>query len=324
MAIIGLTHNENGKLENKSVKYKGKISTGWGPNEGPNKANHPIQAGHFIAMVEQTVNQRVGNKVVPVTKWSLNKEVQATIEKLPGNDKTPRILEVVCLYREPEDFWDSYLAMYNAEGLVCRGGGSGTEATRLEYDADGERSWIKMPCEFPTCEHYISGACKARGSMKIYPTADATPPNPYRFDTSSINTINNIESALDDIWQLVRTAHAVKEMEAEHQLPFDGMFGMKFYLVLKKKKSGGRDVFVTELMASKDFKDNIMKVISRAITKKSEVQALEGESGTLSLLDAAATTLMKEEAEPAEAIEMKEPDETDVAATSALLGDDED
>ena len=57
--IFGLTHTEDGELDNKVTKYRGKISTGFGPKEGPNKENHPVAAGYFMAMNEVTKNKRI-------------------------------------------------------------------------------------------------------------------------------------------------------------------------------------------------------------------------------------------------------------------------
>jgi len=294
MAIIGLTHGTDGKLENKVVKYRGKISTGWGPHEGPNTRNSPAAAGQFIAMREATVNERVGGKVLTMTKWVENKEIQDLLKKMSGSE-TPRLLEFVCLYKSPEDMWESKLSYFNSDGLVCSGNGIGTEAKVLTYSPDGDRIWKARPCGFTECPDYIGGKCKPSGVMKIYPSVDSTPPNPYKFETHSIITISNIESSLEDIWNLLRMAHAVKELEAGHALPFDGMFGLKMYLAHRKTKSGGKDVYVTDLIASKEFRDNIMKVISRAIDKKTQDSALVGADGSFSLLDTAASVMIQEE-----------------------------
>jgi hypothetical protein len=93
------------------------------------------------------------------------------------------------------------------------------------------------------------------------------------------------------------------------------MFGLKMYLVHKKIKSGGKDVFVTELLASKEFREDIMKVISRAITRKDDARALEGEAGAMSLLDIAASTLVDEQA----AIEVKSVDDEAKEAIDAAM-----
>ena len=308
MAIIGLTHNEEGAIEDKVIKYRGKISSGWGPKEGDNKENYPVAAGKFLIMREDTVNKRIGSKTVPVTKWVLNTATQAELEKVAGS-KTPRSLETVCLVKDPRDLWSSFLAMYSGGGLACRSGGLGTTAKYLEFDGNGERKWKERTCTFDKCPFYIAGDCKARGEMRIYPTVDATPPNPYKFTTSSLNTIRNIESSLEDIWNLIKTAHVVKETEAGKQLGFDGMFGLKLYLNHKKTRSGGRDVFVTEIVTSKQFRDNIMSIINREITRKVNTEAIEGANvDTDSLLDHAATVMIEAESIEIEAeeVEVKE------------------
>ena len=315
MAIIGLTHGEDGRIVDKVIKYRGKISTGWGPKEGPNKDNFPKQAGKFVFMKEETISRKAGDKVLISNKWSENKAVQKMLEEA-SKSKDPRTLETICLVKNPGDLWESFLAKYNHEGLECRGGGIGTDAKYLTYNDDGEREWKTKPCTFESCPDYISGACKARGVMNVYPTVDAVPPNPYKFTTSSINTIRNIESSLDDIWNLLQTAHAVKESEAGRQLGFDGMFGLKIQLVLKKKKSGGRDVFVTEIVTSKKFRDSIMSIINREIGRKSEVAAIEGGANVSLLENAAAVMIEHEEIEVS-------PAKAALAAASEALAEDE-
>ncbi len=317
MAIVGLTHNEDGVMESKVVKFRGKISTGWGPMEGPNNKNYPCAAGYFIAMKEETINQRVGTKTVPITKWVENKKVQEALN-VSANSPSPRQLELVCLYKSPEDFWDSFMAKYsNGEGLMCRSNGLGTEAKYLAFDANGDRMWKKKMCEFDKCADCISGECKPMGVLKLYPTADATPPNPYKMETRSINTIRNIESSLEDIWNLIRLAHATKEKEAGCTLPFDGMFGLKLFLNHKKTKSGGRDIFVTELLSSMKFRESIMKVISRAVEHNTENIGLEGNEQQQSLLDTAAALMIDNE-QPAE----DSSDEVEVQGVEVVSAED--
>lgn len=306
MAIKGLTHDADGVMLDKVVKYRGKISTGWGPKEGPNKNNYPVAAGKFIFMKEEAVNKRIGDKTISTNKWVENKAVQSELVKLAG--KNPMAINTVCLVKHPNELWESYLAMYDGSGLVCRGNGPGTEAKFLTFDDAGDRKWETKPCTYTECPDHISGACKARGVMKVYPDVDATPPNPYKITTSSIGSIKNIESSLDDIWNLILAARAVKEMEAGHSLEFDGMFGLRLQILLRKRKSGGNDVYIMEIVTSKKFRDNIMAIINRQIDRKASVAALEGDS-TQSLLEAATSVMIEDQS-----IEVAEVEEVDEGA----------
>ena len=244
--IKGLTHDEESGSLNKVTKYKGKISAGFAPGEGPNQSNHPVPAGFFRMLKEQTRTERVGSsqKMITVKDWVLNEDVQNVLEKTVNSD-VPRRVEIVCLYRAPEDMWESSLAMYSrTDGLICKSHGKGTNARHLELGPNAERKRIDREfdgvtgCPYRDCPDFQSGKCKAIGLLKCFPVVDLAP-NPYRFETRSINTIIGLESAFQDMWTLLRSAHVIKQREANKELSFDGFFGMKLYLIHRKIKSGG-------------------------------------------------------------------------------------
>jgi hypothetical protein len=81
-------------------------------------------------------------------------------------------------------------------------------------------------------------------------------------------------------------------MEEKKQLPFDGFFGAKLLLVHRKVKSGGREVFITDLYPSADFNASVMEPLKRALEKKSQMAVLAGASGNMGLLDMAANNLL--------------------------------
>lgn len=299
--IKGLTHDEDGKLH-IITKYRGKISTGFAPGEGPNKGNYPVAAGFFRALKEQVTTDRVGasKKLITKKEWVLNDKVQEAIERaLPNPNKTPRRLEIVCLHKEPQDMWESSLAMYSStEGLLCKSHGLETTARYLKFGPNGERDWVdrefngKKGCLYKSCPDYQEGKCKVIGLMKCFPVVDMSA-NPYRFETRSINTIIGIESSLQDLSMLLHAAHAVKQMEAQRELPFDGFFGSKLYLVHKKIKSGGRDVFITDLMPTEEFVQSVMSPIKRGLAQKAKTSNLIGASGAMSILDIAGQRLLE-------------------------------
>ena len=127
--------------------------------------------------------------------------------------------------------------------------------------------------------------------MKIFPTVDLST-MPYRFETRSINTVIGIESSLNDLWTLLNAAHAIKQMEAGSTLPFDGFFGAKLFLIHRKIKSGGREVFITDLFPTPDFNIMVMEPIKRGLEQKKNRALLAGAAGSMSLLNQAATNLI--------------------------------
>ena len=298
--IKGLTHDEDGTLH-KMTKYRGKVSTGFAPGEGPNNANYPVPAGFFRMMKEQVITERIGKsqKMIHRKVWSLNEKIQEKIEQaLPNPNKTPRRVEIVCLHKSPVDMWESSLAMYSgSEGLLCKSHGVGTTARYLKFGPNGERDWIdrefngKKGCLFRECQDFKDGNCKAIGLLKCYPTADMSA-NPYRFETRSINTIIGIESTLEDLGVLLHAAHSVKQMEAKKELPFDGFFGSKLYLVHKKIKSGGKDVFITDLMPTEEFTKSVMEPIKRGLAQKAANATMPGSNGYMSILERAGQKLL--------------------------------
>jgi hypothetical protein len=269
--IIGLTHNIEGLIPNMIIKYGGKISTGFMPNEPPNNNNYPKPAGYFRMLKEVTNTKRVGSGTVVTRDWILNKDIQDALEKSNNNNKTPRRIEIVCLYKSIDEMWDSSLSMFSSsDGLICKSHGNGTEAKYLTFDNGGNRKWIsrefdgKKGCLYKECPDFKSKACKQQGMFKCFPTVDLSP-NPYRFETRSINSIMGIESSLLQLYELLKVAYLVKKREASKEFPFDGFFGLKLFMVHKKIKSGGKDVFITEISPTPECISLIMDPIKRGI-----------------------------------------------------------
>lgn len=333
--ITGMTHNENGEPI-KIVKYKGKISTGYAPKEPPNTENHPVACGFFRMMKEIVKNQRIGTaqKIVAIKDWVINEEVQKKIEAACNNTPQPRRVEIYCLDPLPESQWESYLAKYSStDGLLCKSHGRGTVAKYLTISGD-KRKWEdrfadKGGCPFEDCPDFKDGKCKQMGLMKCYPTVDLSP-NPYRFETRSINTIIGFESSFLNLSTLSKAAHMVKQMEAGKQLAYDGIFGAKLFLVHRKIKSGGRDVFITDLMPTPEYVETIMEPIRRGLAAKSKLARLSGAAGSLSMLgeaseqmlEASQTALISDQVESAVPVSLD--DEKDIAVNFSADAGDED
>lgn len=322
MAIRGLTHNADGILH-QVVKYRGKISTGYAPKEPPNLENHPVACGYFRMLREITQTQQIGasQKEVVIKKWISFQQAQTALEKQNKDSKTPRIIEFVSLYHSPEEMWESCMAMFSSsDGLLCRSNGEGTVAKYLTFGPNRERIWVDRKfndvpgCAYKNCPDFASGKCHCFGVMKVFPTCDLST-MPYRLETRSVNTIIGIETSLNNMWMLLRAAHTIRQMEENKQLPFDGFFGAKLLLVHRKVKSGGKEVFITDLYPSNDFNISVMEPLKRALAKKSQMAVLAGASGNMGLLDMAANNLL---AAPQEVIT---PESVDDLPTALDLAD---
>ena len=298
--IKGLTHNEDGVV-NDIAKYRGKISAGYSPGEGSNNTNHPVASGFFRMLTEITRTKRVGieQKAHAVKEWVLNTNVQDALVKHNNGSETPRMLKIVSLYETVDEMWESSLAMYSqTDGLLCKSHGIGTVAKYLEFDSDENRKWVNrivdgfQGCPYQDCPDFKAGKCKAIGLLKCFPIIDLNP-NPYRFETRSVNTITGIESSLRRMWALLGAAHTVKEKEAGKSLKFEGMFGSEFMLVHRKVKSGGRDVFITDLKPTPNFTKLVMEPIKRGFLKKSANAYLPGADGEVNMLEQAGMVLIE-------------------------------
>ena len=329
--IIGVTHNEQGAL-NMVTKYKGKISTGYSPGEGPNKSAGPQAAGFFRMLKEVTTTQRIGAsaKEVVIKDWVLNEPIQKTLETLTKTTQ-PRFVEVVCLHKTVDEMWESSMGMYSqSDGLLCKSYGKGTNARHLIFNDKGEREWEDRMfggakgCPLDACPDYIAKKCRPMGLLKCFPVIDLNP-NPYRFETRSINTILGMESSLTSMWSLLQAAHAVKCVEAKTQLQFDGFFGCKLFLVHRKVKSGGRDVFITDLVPTPSFTQMVMEPIKRGLIMNQKAALSQGGSGSINLLNAASQKLLNEIPSNPEAagVEMDVADQQSVAVNFTSVDPEE-
>ena len=285
MPINGLTHNEDGII-NSVDKFKGKISTGWQPNEGPNKKNSPAACGFFRFMKQTTIQRVVNGRPTPFQEWAPDKDLQKKLVEANNGNEAPRILEFMCMHDTPEQMFECYMAKYSSkEGLMCKSYGAGTVPTQLTFDAKGERVWGprtfdgKAECPYNKCPDYICTpqSCKEMGVLKVFPIIDLSE-LPYRLETRSKNTIMSMEGSLRSIHRLSEVAwmaqveEAMKNLNMPREkvieiLPFKGLFGLKINLIHRKIKSGGNEVFITDLQLTEESSQSIMSVIRRSIEK---------------------------------------------------------
>jgi hypothetical protein len=279
--IKGLTHDQVTGVMNAVAKFKGKISTGYQPLEAPNKTNSPKASGFFRILKQVNATTTLNGVKTTIQKWALNDTIQKELVKLNKSSNEPRRIECMCFDPTPDQMWESYLGKFSSsEGLECKSHGEGTVPIELVYEGDKrvrkERLFDgKASCPYKNCPDYKKNACKEIGTMKAYPMVDLSI-NPYQFTTRSLNTISSIEYGLNTMYNAAAMAHKLRCIQTGNpNLKFDGLVGVKFTLVHRKIKSGGRDVFVTQIEHSDDFSSYIMKTIRQGIENKQTLM-LEG------------------------------------------------
>jgi len=278
-------------------------------------------------MLKEVVRQSratSGNATQTMLKdWLLNEAIQDLLIAANNGNLQPRKLQFISLYQSPDDMWESSLAMYGNDGLVCKSHGEGTEAKHLTFAADGSRIWSPRVfndtpgCIYRECPDFMAGKCKPIGLLKVHPIVDMEP-NPYRFETRSINTIIGVESQLHDLFALSRASHAVKAQEQGNRIPFEGLFGAKLEMRHRKMTSGGREVFITDIVPSKEFAESLMVPIRRGI-ERNNVAALSENGITTSMLENSSQALLESTEEEAGAIDaLDTPVSMDVADEQAI------
>jgi len=329
--IKGLTHDVETGVPNKITKFKGKISTGWQPNEGPNKRNAPLASGYFRVMKEVVSTIRLaGNKTQQVKKWVQNDEVQNELIKACNDSKTPRKIEFMCLHKTPAEMWEPYLGKFSqTEGLMCKSNGQGTIPIQLEYEGENR---VRKPrlfdgkaeCPYKECPDYKERVCKEVAHLKLFPLVDMST-NPYQLTTRSINTIMAISSALDDMYNLSRAAWKIQCQEQGKMLPFDGLFGVKMSLVHRKIKSGGREVYITQIEPSAEFSASVMAVVQRGIAKKQHAALTASDTSMVDVDMLADTTSSADDAPIAGALpDLSDDEQKNVATEFAADADSKD
>ena len=279
--INGLTA-ENGVAKTTKIQFKGKISTGFAPGEGPNKDNYPVAAGHFRFLKSTMEKKRLGSgaskRIVERKVWKENEEIQAKLREVTKQE-APTYIKCISMVPTLDQMWTSFLGMYNAkQEIVCKGYGEGTTA-QFMTEEKGERVYVDRKCEFKKCPDYIDGKCHVNGSLVLWPEVDLSLLRPYKMSTNSLNTVTGIESMLNNIFEKQKLAYAIRR-QTDPSAEFKGLLGMVFYLKHTKIISGGREVYVTELIPSKEVEndisepvlaiikqDNVFQLISSAISE---------------------------------------------------------
>ena len=245
--IYGMTHDDNGKLK-KTTSFYGKISTGLPPMSMGNQNNYPVALGHYVVMIKKS--KTIAGELVE--RWFKNQEVH----KIIGDE--PKELEFFAMGKCVDDIWRSSLQSYTASGLFCQG--NGKAASRLFIEND-KRVWKGIECSGRKCEVFAGGNCSAMGRLIVNLVHDPHVTTPYRYDTKSINSINSIESGLYDAERASWVAWNLSGGKING--PFMGFLGMKFKISLKRKKSGGRQIWYSIVGLSEAEDDRVLQLMVR-------------------------------------------------------------
>lgn len=118
--------------------------------------------------------------------------------------KEPKELDILIPSGELEAVFSQYYKMYGkSTGLKCRG--DGERAYRFDKDKD---TWTLCDCLGKDCTNYIDGNCKERAHLMVMlPKVERV--GCYQIDTSSINSIININSSLDLIKAVTGRFHMI-------------------------------------------------------------------------------------------------------------------
>ena len=118
--------------------------------------------------------------------------------------KEPKELDILIPSKELEAVFSQYYKMYGkSTGLKCRG--DGERAYRFDKDKD---TWLPCDCLGKDCPDYQAKNCKERAHLMIMlPRVERV--GCYQIDTSSINSIININSSLDLIKAVTGRFHMI-------------------------------------------------------------------------------------------------------------------
>lgn len=267
--IKGLTHDVETGIINRTVKFRGKINTGYAPKEPPNTTNMSKACGffRFMKQVLRTSKDSTG-KPIQFQEWVLDQDMQKLLQDANKGSTNPRRIEAICMDRDPDDMWDSHLGKYaSGEGLVCKSYGKDTVPMQVAYEGE-KRVWRKRlfdgkaMCPYENCPDYKKGDCKNRGHLHVYPLIRDNR-NPYQLSTTSKNSIIAIGAALEKMYRDLALVYFMKVGELDKG--FRGLAGTTYTLVHKKIKSGGRDVFVTQIEFSDEHSAYVMKTIRECV-----------------------------------------------------------
>ena len=166
MPIKGLT-------EKRSLARIGKIHLGVKQkNKGGNL--YPTATDYFVVYED-------GNT---------SPEIVAKFKALYG--EKPKELDIMFPVNDPEVFFPQWLKRYGNNRLLCKGDGE------TAFETNPQTGEIKqIECKYRNCPYYQKGQCREVGNLLFY--VQGIPEGVFQIDTSSINSIKKINTAIDII-----------------------------------------------------------------------------------------------------------------------------
>jgi len=104
----------------------------------------------------------------------------------------PKEIDIIFPVNDPEIFFPQWLKRYGNNRLLCKGDG---EVALETNPATGEIKQIQ--CKYKDCPYYQKGQCKEVANLLFY--VQGIPEGVFQIDTSSINSIKKINTAIDII-----------------------------------------------------------------------------------------------------------------------------
>ena len=323
--IKGLTHDAETGIINRIVKFKGKINTGYGPNEAPNTKNSPVPCG-FFRFMKQVVKQTTVNGVkTQYQDWILDPVMQKQLQEACRGNTQPRRLEAICMNAiSPDDMWESFCGKFSgSDGLVCKSYGVGSKPMHVVYEGD-KRVWKprlfngKAECPYTDCLDYKEGKCKDTGILHVYPLI-CDRMNPYQLSTNSKNTILAIESALYTMYNTMAGIYCLANDVGKLGNDFRGIEGIPYSLVHKNITSGGKRVFVTQIDFSDEYSAFTMGMIRTHLQARQRLMMAEAKS-KMGMIGTEAEAGIALESNRNLAIESAIVDDEDDAGDAAAMG----
>ena len=180
--IKGITHTETGETIQR-LAVTTKIAIGLPPDPKAGNKGHPTKLDHFIFLKKSATEQN---------KWEIDPE----LTKLFG--AKCRNIEIVLMDDEIENVFPTKLAWFTQSQCKCFGDGS-VATRRTEKHPEGER-W--EPCG-PTCPDLERGDCKPSGDLRFMLAAIPKLGSVVRIHTSSVRSVQQISSSLQQIQTLL-------------------------------------------------------------------------------------------------------------------------
>jgi hypothetical protein len=180
--IRGITMTEEG-MPIQRLAVTTKIAIGLPPDPKDGKKGHPTKLDHFIFLKKSATEQN---------KWEIDQELTTLF------GSKCKSIEIVLLDDDIESVFPTKLAWFTQSACKCFGNGD-VATRRTDAHPEGE-AW--QPCG-PACPDLANGDCKPSGDLRFMLAAIPKLGSVVRIHTSSIRSIQQISSSLQQIQTLL-------------------------------------------------------------------------------------------------------------------------